>query len=177
MTKMQKIRSVITAIASLICAMVMILYPRLGIDLVLIVMILSLTTSGIYTLGYYFTMARYMVDGQLVLIKGIVVLNLGLLMISLSNAPLQYVMIYLLICHGFSGLTEILHALDIRSMQIAAWKRDFAVGAVNLVLCVICAIFINSANTMVYIYSLTLIHSALSKIINATKKTALVYIQ
>lgn len=177
MTKLTRIRIMFTRLLTIFFALIMILFPELGAPLITLVISVVLIVKGIHDLIYYATMARYMVNGQLILCKGLLFLNTGLFILDLTDIPLHYIMIYLLAGHGFTGAMMLLRALESRRMGVGSWRIGFFVGLGNIGISVLCLVFINNANIMVYIYSLSLIASAVADMIGATKKTAMVYIQ
>ena len=145
---------------------------------VLVISILSLTFAlmGFRNLVYYFTMARFMVNGRLILFKGVILLDFGLLSASLIDMPKISLIIYLVVIHAFSGLIEILRAMEAKGYG-ASWKLKLSHGIVDILLALCCLVFIRMANMAIYIYAAGLIYSASIRIITAFRRTALVYIQ
>lgn len=177
MTTLKRIQIIFRGIITILVAVFLSLIPDAGAPLITLALSISMIVSGIYSIGYYITMARYMVDGQFILYKGILLLNTGIFVMELTDVPLHYIMIYLLIGHGFTGLAGLLKSLEARRMEAPAWRMGALVGIGNILISILCLIFINSPDSMVYIYSLSLIGSSIADMSRATKRTAMVYIQ
>ena len=154
----------------------MLLLPDMGPVIVMLLLCVSLFAYGIRTLWYYFTMARHMVGGRLHLYLGVIVIDLGLVTLALSNIPQMYIMLYLLILYVFSGAVSILRALESKKNG-AHWKWKLTYGIINLLIAAACGVFIRSGQVMVYIYCIGLVYSAVTRIIGAFRRTAVVYIQ
>ena len=112
MTRLQKIKSVIASIFMLFFGLVFLIDPEDGYVAVVTILGLLLLGYGINTLAYFFTMTRFMVGGKFHLYKGVVLLDLGFLSISINDVPRFYVLIYLIVIHAFTGLVQILKAIE-----------------------------------------------------------------
>ncbi len=177
MTKWRRIRTIAASVIVILYALLLMAVPKIGAPLMTLGLAIVLVVMGINALIYYFTMARYMVDGQMILCKGLLVLNAGLFILDLSDIPIQYIMIYLLAGHGFAGLAGVARSLEARRMEVSTWRAGFLMGAGNIIVSILCLVFINSPKFMVYVYGISLIGTALGNIAGAAKKTAMVYIQ
>ena len=93
MTRLQRIRAFVTGAITLYLAILMMLAPEEGYPVVLIFISLGLMFYGIKSLIYYFTMARFMVGGRMILYRAIVMLDFGYLTATLSDIPRVYVLI------------------------------------------------------------------------------------
>lgn len=158
-------------------AAIMLSDPQSGYMFVVLVLAVVLIVLGIKRLFYYFTMARFMVDGKESLYKGALLLDFGALTGSLSDVPQFYVLAYLIAIHAFAGLVEILRAREARSQGAKSWRFKMIHGIIDLVMAVICIMFINEESIAVLIYSIGIIYSAVLKITIAFRKTKFVYIQ
>ena len=138
---------------------------------------LSLFVYGIKTLIYYITMTRHMVGGRIMLYLAVVVLDLGMFTMMLTNIPKMYIALYLVVVYAFSGAIDILRALEAKKYQAPSWRFSLISGIINVVIAILCIVFIGSTNMIVYLYSAGLIYSAIARIITAFRKTAIVYIQ
>ena len=178
MNVIQRIKKILFALVMIAAAVVFIIAPP-EYSLVIIVAILSLgfAAKSIMDIIFYFRMARHMVGGKLILFKGVLMLDLALLSLSLYNIPTIFILLYLIGIYAFSGVIDILRALESRKAVEGPWKLKFSHGLVNIALAVVCLIFINSMLFAVLIYSAGLIYSAVMRIISAFRKTAFVVIQ
>ena len=171
-----RIGKILTGILIIAAAVCMILLPEIGYYVIALILGFSLLFSGIASLIYYFTMARFMVNGRMILFKGVILLDFGLVSASLIDMPKIYLIIYLVVVHAFSGVVELLRSMEARSYG-ASWKLKLSHGIINLLLALCCLVFIKMTNMAIYIYAAGLMYSAAIRIITALRKTALVYIQ
>ncbi|SEK24618.1 Short repeat of unknown function [Butyrivibrio sp. ob235] len=169
MTRVQKIKSFIFSIFMIIAAVALILYPEHAYSYIVLILGVGLLFYGINTLIYFFTMARHMIGGKYMLYKGVIFTDFGYLTCTLNNIPRIYVILYLAILHSFTGLVEILRALENRSHG-GAFKLKLAHGIYDMILAACCIIFIKETHTVVIIYSVGLIYSALFRFVGALRK-------
>ena len=180
MTLIQRIRSVFSALMMIFCAVILLLMKENGYRFVTLLLSLSLIVYGARTLIYYFTMARHMVDGRSIFYKGILVLDFGLFTLSISQNFNIVIVIYLLFVHAFSGVIGILHALEEKRFQAGSWRLSMIQGLINIAFAaaaVIFGFFLGDMNDLTLTYAAGLVWSAISQLIMAFRKTAIVYIQ
>ena len=177
MTVMQRVKDVVAGLFMIFGALMLLTDPENGYLLVVYLLAFILLVMGIRRLYYYFTMARFMVDGKESLYVGVILFDFGALTGSLSDVPKFYVLFYLIGIHAFSGLVEILRAREARLQGASSWKLKLIHGMVDLLMAIICIMFINEGSIAVLIYAIGLIYSAVIKIISAFRKTRFVYIQ
>ena len=180
MTKMQRVKQVLSALLMMGCCFILIKEPELGYAIVALILSVSLLLYAIRCLIYYFTMARHMVGGRSVLYTGIILLDLAVFTISMVDNPQLYIIVYLLVIHAFAGVLDILRALEARRYEAPAWRRSMVNGVGNLViavLAVVIGLFLKSQKDLVYLYAVCLFYSACVQLVSAFRKTAIVYIQ
>ncbi|RKM60554.1 hypothetical protein D6855_07550 [Butyrivibrio sp. CB08] len=178
MTKFQRAKNFIKGLLMLAAGGLVLFIPGDSYLLLLTFLALVLLFSGINTLIYYFTMARFMTGGKIMLYKGIIVLNFSILTASLVDVPRIYVLMYLIAIHAFSGLVEILRALEAKRYGGGrSWHLKLGHGLLNLGMCILCCIFIKHVKTVSIIYAMGIIYSAILTIAAAFRKSDLVYIQ
>lgn len=177
MTKLQKIRTSLWGVMMIATAIVMAKYPHYAYGYVIIFMALGFLISGIATLAYYFTMARYMVGGKLILYRGVVLFDFALVTAALADVPRIYVIIYLAVIHLFSGLVEILRSNEARGNGGKSWKLKLAHGLVNMIVAIGCLVYARRTNTAVYMYCIGIFYSGIIRIIQAFRRTTFVYIR
>ena len=114
MTKFTRIKEIIFGIATIACALLTMVAPSDGYDVIILILAVWLIIRGIRTLVYYFSMARFMVGGRSQLYSGVILLDFGILTATLTDVPHYYVLLYLIMMHAFSGLIEVLRALSHR---------------------------------------------------------------
>lgn len=175
MTKWQRIKSVFLGLISLVFSIVLILDHNIGFPLIMIVFGVSMVIYGVYSLVYYFMLARHMVGGKYPLYIGIIMLDFGMFSLTIFDKSRMYVILYLIVCNVFSGVVDILRAHEARSYQ-GAWKLKLARGIVSVLTAIACCVFIKSDSILVYIYAAGLISSSCTRIITAFRRSAIVYI-
>ena len=176
MTKLQRVKEIVFGLIMIFLAYVMICFPKEGYEFIIFIFAVYFTAAGIRTIIYYVTMARYMVGGRSSLYNGVILLDLGLLTLELTNVPHYYVLVYLIAIHAFSGAVEVLRALEAKRFG-GSWKLKIGHGVVNIILALICVVFIKYTDLAVVIYCIGLIYSSLLRIISACRRTKFVYIQ
>lgn len=178
MAKMKHIGNILVGVGLIVCAFLLLAVdPEIAYNTIILFLCLGLLIIGIRKLVFYITMAKHMTGGESMLYQSIIMIDIGLFTLSLSKVPLFYVMLYLAGIHLFSGGVDILRALEARKMQAGSWKLQFFHGLINVILAVFCLIFIKSTATAINIYAVGLAWSGLIRIIQAMRKTAIVYIQ
>ena len=178
MTVFQRIRGVFVGVLMLVFAIILIVNPSDDIYMLLIIILaLGLAISGIKDIIFYFTMARHMVGGKMILVQGVIVLDFALLTGSLSDVPKFYVLLYLIGVHAFSGVVETLRALESKRSVEGPWKLKLSHGIVNFLLAAACLIFIRHADTALIIYGIGLVYSAVMRILTAFRRTAFMVIE
>ena len=180
MTLTQRIRRILGAVILAVCSVAIILLGDHGILLAALVISLSLILYAVRTLVYYFFMARHMVDGKYILFKGVILLDLGILTLSISDNASRFLILYLLGAHVFSGGISILRSLEARRFGAVSWRLRLTEGILNLLIAsaaLIFGLFLGSLRIVSWIYASGLFYSAVLKTIGAFQKTAIVYIQ
>lgn len=176
MTKWQRIKGILAGLVMMLGGVLMALAGGDAAQVIMLLLALSLTISGIRMLVYYFTMARHMVGGDQILIRGLILFDLGAFTGTLINISQIYIMGYLVGIHAFSGVVDVMRAMEAKRLESPSWKLNLSTGIINIILAVTCIVFLRSERTAVYIYSAGLIYSALIRIITSFRKTAVVYI-
>ena len=143
-----------------------------GTKLIALIMGISLLIYGIRSLVAYFLKFRCIVGGRMQFYIGIVVMDLGLLIISSSSGSTILILIFLL---GFQLVTGVARALEARKNG-APWKVRLAGGIVSLVTVILGIIFFRDPENVVDIYCLGLIFSAVEHIITAFRREKVVTI-
>ena len=179
MNKLERLLNIIAGLFFFFCGVIMLFLPDTGYHIVTLILSLSLLLFAVRMLIYYFTMARYMVGGKLILIIGLIVLDFGLFTVTLAKMPAFYVILYLLAVHAFGGVVDILRGREARSLDAPSWKKSTIFGVVNIIIALValgCGIFQNSPDVVVIIYGLSLVYSAIGRIVSAFRRIEIVYI-
>ena len=176
MSMLQRVQNVLAGLLMIAGSVVMILFPDDGCAVIAWSLSILMILAGIRSFFYYFTMARHMVGGEMLLYTGAIVFDFGMLTNAVSDSPKLFVIFYLLLIHAFSGLVDILRGLEAKRLEAPSWRLATIRGIINLLTIVFCVIFVRSTQVLVGIYCLGLIYSACTRIYSAFRKTAMVYI-
>ena len=144
-----------------------------------LILSLSLVVYGIRLTWYYFRMARHMVGGKMLLCQGILVLDIGLFSSSVITQSRVYVLGYLLVIYAFSGGIDILRALEAKRYGAPAWKWKLISGCITIAAAVtigVAGFCFGSVDFVVYGYCASLFYTAVTRLVTAFRKTAIVYI-
>ena len=177
MSSGQRIKNILIGVLIILGAIILIAFPEEGLIITASILSLSLFFYGVKTLIYYFTMARHMVGGRIMLYLSIIVLDFGMFTLMMTNIPKIYIALYLLAIYAFAGVIDILRALEAKKYQASTWKLSLISGIINIVVAILCVAFLGSTRMIVYLYCAGLIYSAIIRIVTACRKTAIVYIQ
>ena len=178
MSGFQRIKAVLFGVAMLAVAILFIFFPSDEAYMIIVAILsLGMAIAGIKDIIFYFTMARHMIGGKMILIQGVIILDFALITASLSNVPKIYILLYLIGIHAFSGVVEVLRAMESKRTVEGPWKMKFTHGLVNFALAVACLIFLRKTNTALMIYSLGLIYSAIVRIFSAFRRTSFILIE
>ena len=173
----KRITNVLAGIVMLLMGAVLILLPYEGLPLVALILSFSLIVYGVRTLIYYVTMARHMVGGRMMLYIAVIVLDFGVFIWTLADIPKIYIVLYLVVIHAFSGAIDLMRGIEAKRYHASSWKLSFFSGVVNIAIAILSVVFIRSVNVIVILYAIGLIYSAITRIITAFRRTAVVYIQ
>ena len=175
MTKTRRVLSIVFSGIMMILAVVMAIVGETGYGLVVILLGAMAFLAGLRRLLYYFTMAIHMVGGMRSLFMGILLLDFGVLTMMMSRVPTVYVMIYLLAGFMFTGVRDLLGAIGSKNAR-APWVMMASLGIVEILAGAACFFFLGNATAVVYVYAITLMYSAVIRLINALRSTAIVYV-
>ena len=177
MTKMRRISTILIGLLLIIVGILVVIAGSKVYKVIIFWLGITLIVSGIRSLIYYFSMARHMVGGRTVLYRAVIILDIGLFTTSLTNGPLYFMVLYLAGMHGFAGAIDILRALESRKLQTKSWKLTLSQGIINMGIAGVCLTFIGTMEISVLVYGLGLIYSGVMRVIQAFRKTEVIYIQ
>ena len=176
MTNVQRAREVLFGVVMVFVAVIFFIKPHESYPFITALLCLGMTFRGVALLIFYFRMARYMVDGRSLLYQAVIMIDLGLFTGSLTQVPLMYVMLYLIAIHMFTGGIDILRANEARKYG-SPWKQKLFGGIVNILLAIACLAFIKATSIAVMIYAIGVAYAGIMRIVQAFRKTNMVYIQ
>lgn len=178
MSLLDKIENVVFGLIMVYFGVSLLFSPE---DYFVIVLILfaMMAWKGIKTLFFYFSMAKYMVGGQLMLFKGVMYVDVALFTLSFvfsKGGSSIYILLYLIAYYAFTGVVDVLRAFEAKGGGARDWGLKFGLGMLSIIVSITCIVFFNNMNVAVMVYSVGLIISALFKIFGIFKKTEIVYI-
>ena len=179
MSKTQRVRNIFFGLLIIFCSFLMAIFPKVGFPAAIMILCMTLIVLGLRYIIYYFRMARHMVGGKSLLFLGIVILDIGLVTITMNDLPLAYVMLYLIVAYAFSGVIDILRALEAKREEAPSWKMNLSTGIINVLLAIfalIGGIFFKSIEIVTAIYCVGLFYSGIMRIVSAFRKSSIVYI-
>ena len=177
MTRINRIDSFLIGLVMIIGAVMLVMNPAWALPAITLILAYSLLLYGVRMLIYYATLARHMTGGLRILFRGILMLDLGTFTLLLTDIPLLYVMLYLAVIRGFSGIIHILRAREAKRLGAHSWRLNCLNGVLNVIMAALCLILIRSTKIAVFIYAFGALNSGVIRIIQAFRKTTSVYIQ
>ncbi|MGN0708100.1 MAG: hypothetical protein ACI4JC_08895 [Faecalibacterium sp.] len=177
MTKWQRIKTLFGSLVAFAFVPLLIADPDIGCILIVQVMGIAAALAGLRMMIYYLSMARHMVGGTILLYIGVILFDFGLFSVGIADIPRQYIMLYLMLVHLFSGLVDLLRSMEIRRRELGSWRFKLLIGLGNISLGVLCLLQINSSKMTVYIYCLGVLWSALGRIVSVFRPTSVVYVE
>jgi uncharacterized membrane protein HdeD (DUF308 family) len=180
MSKLRRAASIITGLLQIALAIVMLLNNDIGFLVIFLIISIGMTVDGLKNLIFYLTMARHMVGGKSLLYRGLIMLDIGVFSLSLADIPRGMLILYMLGIHAFNGVVDILRALEAKRFKSGNWKLTMGFGIANIavpVIAVAAGLLTGSMTLVIGVYSVSLIYSAIGRIITACRKTAVCYIQ
>jgi hypothetical protein len=178
MNGFQRVKGVLFGLVMLAVAILFILFPSDEMYMAIVsILSLGLAIAGIKDIIFYFTMARHMIGGKMILIQGVIILDFAIITGSLATVPKIFILLYLIGIHAFSGVVEVLRAMEAKRTVEGPWKLKLSHGIINFILAIACLIFIRKSNTALLIYSLGLIYSAIVRIFSAFRRTSFILIE
>lgn len=164
-------------IGMLLAMLVLLIIGDDGVSLIVFILAVSLILRGLRSLIYYLSMARFMVGGLAALLSGVFLIDLGILSLSLADEAQMFIFLYLAGWNAFSGLVSLLRAREAFLNKGRSWIMNALYGIVNIGILISCFIFWNSPATLASLYCAGLGYSGILRIINAFRRTEIVYIQ
>ena len=176
MTKLQRVRSVLDALFQFLFAGLVLFFDDFGYEIISIVIWSSLVLAAVRTLIYYFTMARHMVEGKSVLYQALILCDLAAFTGAVASIESLYIQIYLIVLFGVAGLIDLMRALDSRRMGADSWRFNAFHGFFNVLMALLCLLFLRNERIFEILYCVSLVNSAVLRLIAAFRKTAMVYV-
>lgn len=177
MSKTRRVWNIIAAVFMIQSALILMLIPMIAFEIIAMFVGLMLTCYGLKYLIYYITHAQHMVGGKRLLLVGLVLLDTGVFATLLTEQAQAILIIYVVAAHLVASILNFARAFSNKGDGNPGWKIDLAQGIGNVAQVALCLIFINWVEVPVFIYCGGVIYSAVLKIIQSCKRTAIVYVQ
>jgi len=180
MSGFQRIKDVLSGVIMILFAAAVFFVPGEGYYIIVLVTGVLIIIYGIRLMWFYFTMARFMVGGKSTLTKSILVLDLGLFTFMIARMNSMVIMLYLLGVYAFSGVIDILRAMEIKKHGASGWRLKLTGGAVVVLLTLLLVVFAltkSQTEYLIYGFCIGLIYSAVIRMIAAFHRTTQVFIQ
>ncbi len=175
MTKTRKIINVLWGVLMILVAIILMFIPEEAYPLVIIVLGIGLAIRGITRLINYFVLSSRSVGSTRLLYDGILILDLGIFTSALIDVPVFYLMIYFAGLYFFYGVIDILSAMDSKKLESPHFKYKLLQGLMNVLIAVLCIVFIMHKDIVIFIYCGGIIYNGIVKIVNAFRKTDMVF--
>ena len=175
MTIWQKLKNILLAVSMIIIGVAMLFYGEKAYMAIIGVVSLVLEVMGLRKLIFYFSMARYMVGGRNILFRGILLFDFGIFTGSLVWVPKGYILMYLAGTLAFSGLVNIISAIEAKRIE-SSWKFKTFQGSIKILIAISCLIFTRSEVRVVDICAIGFILSAVMSIANTFRRQQVVTI-
>ena len=166
----QKIIQLGIGVAILLGAIFLILIPDESVEVLAGLLAIMLFIAGIQYMVLYFTMARHMVGGRNIFYTGLIILDLSFIGGSILTKDQQYMLLYFVGMQAFYGVIQLLRAFENKRYENAAWRMKCFNAVISLLIAVTCLFFIKSTDTMIIIYGIGMVHTALTRILSALKR-------
>ena len=174
--KLQRIANLALSLLMIACGVVLLLDPEEGLFAVAFVLSLALVLYGARMLMYYVTMARHMVGGLSLLFISVITIDIGAFSLTVIDDPRLSIVLFLVSYNAFTGILDIARGLEAKSLE-SSWMPSVAHGLVNIVLAVLCLVFVSSDEIVVAIFCICLFYSAIIRLISVFRRTEIIYIQ
>lgn len=176
MSNLRRAGNIILSLLMIAGAILLLSAPHEGIVLAAIVLSMWLLITGVQRLVYYFTMARHMVGGLMMLFIAIIAIDIGGFSLTLIYEPKLSIVLYLVGYNVFTAIIGIVRVVESKMID-AHWKASLLHSIVNLMLAVACLVFVSSDEIVLAIFCIGLIYSACVRCVRAVRSTEIVYIQ
>lgn len=177
MSKFDRIKNIIIGIAVIVISVYMLAVPSTGYYMANLILGVVLLINGIKQFIYFFSMGIHMIGGKMILYRALITMDLSFFILTIGGIGQRYMMVYFIIYYLFAGIIIIFRAYESRKAEAGFWKWKLMHGIVKVTVAIMCIIYNNSEDVMLYLLCFGLIISAVMRIGMALKKTAIIYIQ
>ena len=118
-----------------------------------------------------------MVGGKKILYRGILYLDIGVVLLSASMLPDIFLSFCLAAVLLYNGAMQIPSIILQKTSQISTWKFNALYSGIMLLGAVLCTVFYHNQDVVVCSFAIAAIFGACYNIYDATKKTSVAFIQ
>ena len=111
MTKTRRIVNIIAGLFMILVAFLLAVDAKQTYPAMIFILGITTLISSIQSLVYYISMARHMVGGRTILYRSIIMLDLSLFTLSLTDVPLYCIVLYLAGIHIFAAFVDIMRSI------------------------------------------------------------------
>ena len=155
MTRVRRLGNIGIGLLTIIAALLILIKGTEGFQYVILIISITFIVSGLHQIFYYFTMARKMVGGKSILVRGFLTLDVGVFLITKVDNPAAFIILYILGCHLLAGIIDVLRILEDRRMGVSVWGFNLFYGIANIALvivCMVCVLGIGNVLLVTYLY-------------------------
>ena len=177
MTLIRRIHNLMLGLLQIALAVLLVTEPELGYPVIILILSLTLIGTGLHDALYYVSMAKNMVGGKTILYQGVILFDLGLFTLSISDVPRIYVILYVLAIHAVGGGIDVMRSMEAKRLESGAWRFNLAIGIANILMAVTCLFGLQSERILIWTYGSGLAYSGALRFASAFRRTAIAYIQ
>lgn len=176
MNRFTRIGHVLSGVFMILTSVIMLAVPDFGYALAALILGVIMLVNGIKQLIYFFSMGIHMVGGKIILYRALITMDIGVFTLSIHGTGQRYVLFYFTIYYLFAGMILLFRAFESRRLEAGSWKLKLANGLFDITITVICLMHNNSERVMLDVLCFALIVSAVTRIMVACRKSAIIYI-
>lgn len=169
---MRRFLNILLALLTIACAVIILFVPDEGVNIALGIFAILLFVYSIRTFIYYFSLARHMVGGQIILFIAVFTLCVTLFALNIQRAPDSAVSTILVVILIAAGVVDLLRAREAKKGGAPSWKFNMVNAIIEIVLAVLCQVF-NATDPEVtsYVFAITMFYSGISRIVASFRRT------
>ena len=177
MTKVRRIFKIIGAVLLIHIALFLMLIPQIALQLIAVMFSVILIFYGLKFILFYITHASHMVNGKWFILLGLLLFDIGVFASLMQNQSKLLTIAYIAGAHLVGAILRLIRAVGNKKDNNPGWIIDCMQSIGNFIQVAVCIIFSQYVEVPVFIYCSGLIYSAILSIIQACKRTAIVYVQ
>ena len=177
MTKVRRIFKIIGAVLLIHIALFLMLIPQIALQLIAVMFSVILIFYGLKFILFYLSHASHMVYGKWFILLGLLLFDIGVFASLMQNQSKLITIVYIAGAHLVGAILRLIRAVGNKKDNNPGWIIDCMQSIGNFIQVAVCIIFSQYVEVPVFIYCSGLIYSAILQIIQACKRTAIVYVQ